>query len=186
SSTPLNVDFLQASFIQLSVTPASCSDLSVDARSQEFLRSFARITSELSKSAALLASGPVSFEPVSLGVRVEELKREVARLNDDAVARSKEHKSKRKALTKKVKVLEKSNGELERSNQELVARVSSFENDVQEHAAAIGIRAFALGFEDALKQVEGNYPEVELDRSVFKPPNHSAAKTQPPVADDEA
>ncbi|MCI42656.1 hypothetical protein A2U01_0063893, partial [Trifolium medium] len=48
SSTSLSVDFLLAPFSQLSVTPASCSELSVDARSQEFLRSFARITSELS------------------------------------------------------------------------------------------------------------------------------------------
>ncbi|MCI41859.1 hypothetical protein A2U01_0063093, partial [Trifolium medium] len=39
-----------------------------------------------------------------------------------------------------------------------------------------------IGFEEALKQVEANYPEVELDRSVFKPPSRSAAKTQPPVA----
>ncbi|MCI54625.1 hypothetical protein A2U01_0075875, partial [Trifolium medium] len=31
--------------------------------------------------------------------------------------------------------------------------------DRLQKAAAIGIRAFALGFEDALKQVEENYPE---------------------------
>ncbi|MCH86398.1 hypothetical protein A2U01_0007255, partial [Trifolium medium] len=186
SSTPLSVDFLLAPFSQLS------------------------ITSELSKSAALLASGPVSFKPVPLGVRVEELEREVALLNDVAVAQSKEHESKRKALRKKVKELEKSNGELEKSNRELEARVSSFEKDIKEHgqpavlyaslkqersqladsrdrlqkAAAIGIRVFALGFEDALKQVEESYPEVELDRSIFKPPNRYATKTQPSVADD--
>ncbi|MCH95639.1 hypothetical protein A2U01_0016619, partial [Trifolium medium] len=89
-----------------------------------------RVASELSKSAALLASGPISFESVSLGAHIEELEREVARLNDAAAAQSKE-----------------------------VDR-----------------------FEQALRQVEANYPEVELDRSVFKPPNCSTVKTQPPVA----
>ncbi|MCI76595.1 hypothetical protein A2U01_0097865, partial [Trifolium medium] len=49
-------------------------------------------------------------------------------------------------------------------------------------AATIGIRAFTLGFEEALKQVEENYPEVKLDSSIFKPPNRSTVKTQPPVA----
>ncbi|MCI00786.1 hypothetical protein A2U01_0021808, partial [Trifolium medium] len=196
---------------QLSVTPASCSELSVDIRSQEFLCSFGRITSELSKSATLLASSPVSFGHVPLGARIEELEWEVARLHDAAAAQSKEHEAKRKALRKKVKELEKSNRELEKSNREVEARVSSFEEDIAEHgqlavlyaslkqersqladskdriqkAAAIGIRMFALGFEDALKQVKESYPEVELDRSIFKPPNCSAVKTQSSVADKE-
>ncbi|MCI01847.1 hypothetical protein A2U01_0022876 [Trifolium medium] len=57
-------------------------------------------------------------------------------------------------------------------------------NDRLQKTAAIGIRAFDVGFEEALKQVEGNYP-IELDHFVFKPPSRSAMKTQPPVAGDK-
>ncbi|MCI74104.1 hypothetical protein A2U01_0095368, partial [Trifolium medium] len=78
---------------------------------------------------------------------------------------------------------------LERSNEDLGARVSSFDKDIKEYGhhatlhanleqergklvnlndrlqktVAIGIRAVAVGFEEALKQVEKSYPEIVLD-----------------------
>ncbi|MCH90530.1 hypothetical protein A2U01_0011446, partial [Trifolium medium] len=180
SSAPLSVGHLLAHFSQLSVTHASCSGLSVDVRSQEFLRSFGWIASELSRSDALLASGPVSFEFVPLEARMKELEREVARLNNAAAAQSREREAENKALRKRdIKEYGQPSAlhaSLEQERSQLVAL-----NDRLQKAVAIGIRAFALGFEEALKQVEANYPKVELDRSVFKPPNRSAAKTQPPV-----
>ncbi|MCI60858.1 hypothetical protein A2U01_0082114, partial [Trifolium medium] len=68
--------------------------------------------------------GPVSFEYVPLGARIEELERDLARLNDAAPAQSKEREAERKVLRKKIKKLERSNGQLE-------AKVSSFEKDRQ-------------------------------------------------------
>ncbi|MCI43750.1 hypothetical protein A2U01_0064988, partial [Trifolium medium] len=57
--------------------------------------------------------------------------------------------------------------------------------DRLQKAVAIGIRTFPLGFEDALKQVEESYPDVELDCSNFKSRNRSAVKTRPSVAENE-
>ncbi|MCI39495.1 hypothetical protein A2U01_0060727, partial [Trifolium medium] len=98
-----------------------------------------------------------------------------ARLNDVAAAQSREREAEKKDI--------KEHGQpavLHASLEQERSQLAVLNNRLQK-AATIGIRAFALGFEEALKQVEANYPDVELDRSIFKPPNRSAVKTQPHV-----
>ncbi|MCI27731.1 hypothetical protein A2U01_0048931, partial [Trifolium medium] len=163
--------------------------MTVEDRSQELLHCYKRIAADFFKGAALLASGPISFEFVPFTERIQELEGEVARLNEVVATQRKERENDKKTSRKRIKKLEKSNGELEGCVSSLDKEVATLQasleqkekdlaslNERLQTAVTIARRAIGTGFEEALKQVEKNYPDMVLDRSVYKPLGRSAVK----------